>query len=313
MNTPHAPAPPVVWTPKSLLDWSEEYFKGKGIPTPRLDGEILLAHVLGCRRIDLYLQFDRPLTGAELSAYRELVRARAGRAPVAYLTGEVGFWNLSLAVGPGCLIPRPDTETLVEVLLEALDELRAEADDAAQRLLCLELGTGTGAIPLAAAGEREHVSWVACDLSMRALAYARENRRRHAHLLAPRDNVLHLVCGAEFGAVSPRLRPHVIVSNPPYVPREVLPTLEPEVAEAEPALALDGGGDGMALHRRLVAHGAEALPPGGRLLLELGAGQGDALRELLAAHGSLQLREIRKDLGGVERVLHATQTGGRED
>ena len=156
MNAPNPSSPQSTdrakWTPKTLLDWSKDYFAKKGILTARLDGEILLAHVLGCRRIDLYLQFDRPLAADELSAYRELVRARADRTPVAYLTGKAGFWNLMLSVGPGCLVPRPDTETLVEAVVEAVDEMRhsshgMHADPVKPSMLCLELGTGTGAIP----------------------------------------------------------------------------------------------------------------------------------------------------------------------
>ena len=302
--SPAGQTPP--WTPKSLLDWSTDYFSGKGIVTAKLDSEMLLAHVLGCSRIDLYLQFDRPLTTDELAAYRSLVRARAGRTPVAYLTGEAGFWNLQLSVGPGCLIPRPDTETLVEVVLEAIDGFR-ENSGADSPLICLEWGAGCGAIPLAVCGEREHLMWVACELSPQALAYARADRHNHSSLLGPRHNSLQLIRADGFSAISPQTRPHLIVSNPPYIPQEILAGLEPEVSQSEPATALDGGADGLDFHRRLVTAAGENLAPGGRLLLEIGAEQGEALRALLREQDAFELVEIRRDLGGRDRALHAVR------
>ncbi len=306
-----SPAPPAaVWTPRSLLEWSQGYFKDKGIATPRLDGELLLAHVLGCQRIDLYLAYDRPLDAAELSAYRELVRARAGRKPVAYLTGEAGFWDMTLAVGPGCLIPRADSETLVEVALEAVDALRREAGDDERELLLLEFGTGSAAIPLALCSERKRLRCVACDLSSAALSYARANRRAWAVHLAPRHNALHLFLGRGFEAVAQHCRPDLIVSNPPYVPSQELKTLEPEVAREEPALALDGGADGLEVHRQLIGFAAGALAPGGRLVLEIGMGQRAPLSQVLADHPVLRLLEFREDLAGVERVLHAVREPG---
>ena len=297
----------MLWTPKSLLDWSAEYFSGKGIPTPRLDSELLLAHVLGCQRIDLYLQYDRPLTPDELAAYRALVRGRADRTPVAYLTGEVGFWNLTLRVGPGCLIPRPDTESLVETVLEAMDGLREQGGTARNPLLCVELGTGSGAIPLAVCSEREQVNWVGCEISPDAMVFAQANRKAHTSLLESRHNALLLVRGDGLSAVSPAARPHIIVSNPPYIPSGLLSTLEPEVSLAEPAVALDGGRDGLDFYRELIPQARQRLAPGGRLILEIGADQGPALREIVREEPELELLEIREDLGGKERVVHATR------
>ncbi|MCZ6474286.1 MAG: peptide chain release factor N(5)-glutamine methyltransferase [SAR324 cluster bacterium] len=307
MSRPATPVqPPAVWTIRSLLSWSEGYFRDKGIDTPRLDSELLLAHVLRCERIELYLQFDRPLDNTELAAYRELVRARAGRRPLAYLLGQAGFWNLKLSVGPGCLIPRADTEALVETALEALDALRGHCE-AGQPLRLLEFGTGSGAIPLALCAERENLLCVACDISGEALGFARANRDSHAQLLAPRQNALHLFRGDGFDALSPHWRPHLILANPPYIPSAELSTLEPEVSREEPASALDGGADGLVIYRKLLPLAARVLEPGGRLLLEFGMGQGGALRELAAAQPALELVEIRKDLAGRERVLHAVR------
>jgi len=298
--------PPTAWTIKALLDWTASYFGRHGLPTPRLDGELLLAHVLGCTRLDLYLRFDQPLTPAELAAFRALVRARAGRTPVAYLVGEVGFWNLTLAIRPGCLIPRPDTETLVEVALEAIAALRGA--DAAAPLAVAELGPGSGAVPLALCSEVEGLTWVAVELAPAALAVAAENRRRHAALLAPRRNALHLVRGRGLSVLAPGWRPHLVVSNPPYIPSADIDGLAPEVARAEPRVALDGGPDGLALHRELLAWAARQLPPGGRLLLEMGYDQEPTLRALAAELPALRVVEVRRDLAGHPRVLHAERT-----
>lgn len=293
-----------VWTPTALLNWTESFLRGKGVETPRLDAELLLAHVLGCSRLDLYLQYDRPLGAEELAAYRGLVRARAARTPVAYLIGTVGFWKLTLAVRPGCLIPRPDTETLVEAVLRAVAALRARLG-AEARLAVLELGTGSGAIPLAVCSETERLDWLSIELSADALAVARENRARHAALLAPRRNVLWLMRGDRFAAVAPGFRPHLIVSNPPYIPSADIPGLMPEISQAEPRSALDGGPDGMEVHRYLMASAVEHLPPSGRLLMEMAHNQGAFLSAELVRHPPLRCLALYKDLAGRERVIEA--------
>jgi release factor glutamine methyltransferase len=262
-GAPYAPAAslaaevPRVWTPKSLLDWTDGWFASRDIPTPRLDAELLLAYVLGLRRLDLYLQFDRPLDAAELTRYRELVRKRADRVPVAYLTGEVGFWNLTLDIAPGCLIPRPDTETLVEAVLDAIAEIRAANQAAnAEALTVLELGIGSAAIPLALCSELEALTWIGVDRAPKALSVAARNVRRHAALLEPRGNRLGLVCGDGFDAVRPDLAVDLIVSNPPYILSGDIPGLMPEVAMAEPRQALDGGPDGLRFYHLLIAEAA---------------------------------------------------------
>jgi release factor glutamine methyltransferase len=332
-----------VWTPKSLLEWTEGYFRSKAIGTPRLDAELLLAHSLGLKRLDLYLQFDRPLTPPELTRYRELVKRRGERVPVAYLTGEAGFWSLTLDVSPGTLVPRPDTETLVEAVVAAIADLRgirisrkhedeapategtasAMLDPAIQEpavpeqpvsepaisvptvplapLTVLELGPGTGAIPLAVCSEVEGLTWIAVERSKEALAVAARNRRRHAALLAPRHNRLWLVHGDGFSALQGSV--DLIVSNPPYIPTGTLSTLMPEVSQHEPRIALDGGADGLSFYRLLVGEAVRRLRPGGRLLLELGHDQVDAVRGLVVAEPSLEEAATREDLGGHVRAL----------
>ena len=272
--------------------------------SPRLDAELLLAHVLGCRRIDLYLDLQHPPEAAELARYRELVRRRGEREPVAYLTGETGFWKLELKVGQGILIPSPDTETLVEGIVEAARHLRSgEAGNGPLRML--ELGTGSGAIPLAVCSDLSGVCWVAVERSPAAMAVAAENRRRHAALLAPRDNALHLVLGDRFGAIAPHWRPHLIAGNPPYIPTGTVERLMPEVSRFEPRMALDGGRDGSDFQRYMIRHAANALIPGGRVLLEMGAEQERLLAGVVAETPGLALVGMLDDLAGHPRVLVA--------
>lgn len=302
-----------IWTPVSILDWTEHYLQEKGVPTPRLDAELLLSHALGCERLELYLQFDRPLAADELSRFRELVRERGRRRPLAYLVGEVGFWNLTLAVRPGVLIPSPDSETLVEGILEAAEACRAEIpelQDEKTPLRVLELGCGSGALPLAAFSDSSHLCWVGTERSEEAMIVARENRARHAALQAPKGNALHLVLGDRFEAIAPGWQPHLVVGNPPYIPSGTIDRLMPEVSRAEPRLALDGGGDGGRFHRYMIAYAAGALVPGGRLLFEMGAEQGRAQAEVVRQTPGLRFVEQRKDLSGHPRVLHAERSDG---
>ncbi|MCH8077492.1 MAG: peptide chain release factor N(5)-glutamine methyltransferase, partial [SAR324 cluster bacterium] len=264
--------PPPIWTPKSILEWTEDFLQRKGVPSPRLDAELLLAHVLECQRIDLYLQFQRPLEAGELSRFRELVRLRGGRKPVAYLLEEAGFWNLTLRVTEATLIPGPDTEILVEGILAAISALRATAA-ADSPLLAVELGTGTGAVPLAVCSEVQGLEWISVEHSPAAMSVAAENKRRHASLLSPRGNSLHLVLGDRFASIRPRRPLHLVAGNPPYIPTGGIDDLMPEVSGHMPRMALDGGADGEAFHRYLLDFAVESLAPGGRVLLEMGAGQ----------------------------------------
>ncbi len=227
---------------------------------------------------------------------------------MAYLLGEAGFRDLLLSVGPGCLIPRPDTETLVTVALEALEALariRASLPSEAEPAVVLEWGTGSGAIPLALCAEADGLVCISCELSAEALTWALANRRRHEGLLAARGNVFRLVRGKGFEAISPALTPHLVVANPPYIPTGEFAGLQPEVAKAEPRLALDGGENGLAAYPEIFAYAAGALAPGGRLIVEFGAGQAAGLCGLLEEHPPLRLLELRKDFAGHERVLHA--------
>ena len=302
MNTPPGSGtPPELWTPKTILDWCEPYFRKHQIPSPRLDAELLLSHVLNCRRIDLYLQFDRPLDSDELERFRGLVRARAAREPVAYLTGEAGFWGLTLHIQPGCLVPRPETETLVEQALAVISELR---EDPAEPFRIVEMGSGSGAIPLALCADAQNLWVVATEKSREAMAVAATNRGRHAGKIAEGKNRIDLILADGLEPLLPAFQPRLILSNPPYIPSDVIPTLEPEVARFEPKMALDGGQDGLDPHRYLMEKAAVCLSQGGRLLMEIGYDQGEGVRKLAEAHSRLKLIGIEKDLGGRDRIAH---------
>ncbi len=287
------------WSVLALLDWTKDYFAGKGIETARLDAEILLAHALGVERLGLYVQFEKPVTPEERARFRELVRRRAEeRIPVAYLLGEKEFWSLTLAVTSDVLVPRPDTEVLVEAVLSRLPEVEAE-------FRVLDIGTGSGAIALALASERPKARIVATDISSAALAVAKENAQRHG--LGDR---LRFLEGDGFEPVAGE-RFDVIVSNPPYVSSADAAKLAPELAH-EPASALFADADGTAMLRRIAAEAAENLEPGGLLGVELSPEQASPMTEWLEGGGFEQI-EAHRDLGGRVRALTARRTTTEDD
>lgn len=274
-----------------LLRWTAAYFARHGIDTPRIDAEILLAHSLGLERIDLYLRHDQPLEKDELASYKELVKRRARREPVAYITGHKEFWSLELEVAPWVLIPRPETELLVEKALETM----AGRDQAR----VLELGTGTGAVSLALAKQQPGWWIAASDISPAAAALARANAEKHglenriAFFVA---DWMEAVDAAESGF-------DLIVSNPPYIPSRQIGRLEPEVSIHEPRLALDGGRDGLACLAKIISSAGLNLKPGGYLLLEIGCDQKDAAEMLLKDQGDFKPVTAFKDYGGNWRVV----------
>jgi release factor glutamine methyltransferase len=292
-----AAAVDATWTILALLKWTTAHFTAKGLETPRLDAELLLAHVLGCDRLRLYVEFEKPVTPEERARYRALVKERAERrVPVAYLTGAREFWSLRLAVTPDVLVPRPDTETLLEAVLA-----RAPGKDAARRVL--DLGTGSGAIALALAREWPAAEVTATDVSTAALAVARKN----AEALGLAERVA-LVAGDGFAPLAGE-RFDVIVSNPPYVAAGEAAGLAPELAH-EPAVALFGPGpDGAGLLRRIAAEAGAHLRPGGLLALELAPAQADDVTQCLRAAGFAEPASHR-DLGGRVRALSAIWPGG---
>lgn len=301
MQTPATPPPStgqppreVNWTILKLLAWTTSYFKSHGIQSPRADAEILLAHTLASERIALYTHHDQPLNPDELRRFKAVIKRRAAREPVAYIVGRKGFWSLELAVTPAVLIPRPETECLVEKALEFLP-----CDAAANPRRVLELGTGSGAIILTLAKERPAHRFYALDRSVAALTVARMNARR--------AGLFGRVC---FWAADwlDALRPggpqfDLIVSNPPYIRAGDIAGLQPEIGRFEPRQALDGGPDGLQDLRRIIRQAPAFLTPGGRLLLEIGWDQAKALEVVAADCGLYDETTVFQDYSGLDRVL----------
>jgi release factor glutamine methyltransferase len=273
-----------------VLTRTERFLRDKGVPSPRLEAELLLSHVLHLERIQLYLAHDRPLTSVELDALRPLVRRRGTREPLSWVLGERGFHAIDLFVEPGVLDPRPDTETLVDAFLALVPE--AEPGP----VYVADVGAGTGAVGLAIAHARRSVRVYATDLSADALRVTRRNVARLG--LADRVAVLE---GDLLGPVPAHRVIDWLVSNPPYLPRGVIDGLEPEVSRHEPRLALDGGPDGLDVVRRLAAAAGRARKG---VLVEVGAGQAPRVGELLRAAGFPRL-STATDLHGIERVVVA--------
>jgi release factor glutamine methyltransferase len=281
------------WTILKVLTWTQSRFQERGVASARLDAELLLAQVLGCDRVRLYTHFDQPLEVEELTRYRELIRRRLAGEPVAYLVGKKEFRSIELTVDPRVLVPRPDTETLVDVALSALDESTTGR--------VVDVGTGSGAIALALKRARPQLEVIAADRSADALAVARANAERLG--LA-----IELVEGDLLQPIADRGPLCAVVSNPPYIPTAELADLPPEV-KREPRAALDGGADGLVVIRRLVTDAAALLSAGGLLALEVGAGQALAVRALIIADGRYLQPSGANDLAGIERVVSARRSG----
>jgi release factor glutamine methyltransferase len=281
-----------IWTVLELINETTGYFKKKSIASARLDAELLLAHCLGIERIQLYIAFERPLTEAELSAFREIVRRRAAGEPVAYLTGYREFWSLKIRVRHSVLIPRPETELLVEEGIKLLKACKREA-------AVLELGTGSGAIAVALAKEIKNSVTYATDISPAALAVARQNIAEQE--LQER---IRLVCG---NGLSPfRKGPlfDLIISNPPYIRSNEIATLTPEIKDHEPLQALDGGDDGLVFYRQWIPQMLCLLRAGGGAVLEIGAEQAEAVSKLYRDAGFSHVATA-KDYAGHSRAVIA--------
>jgi release factor glutamine methyltransferase len=302
---------------------SAEFLAKKGVESPRLQTELLLAHLLKLPRMKLYLNFERVLTPAETDALRELIRRRGQREPLQHINGSTSFCGFEIAVNRRALVPRPETELLAECGWEFLSTFnplarRSEAETA-QPSTALDFGTGSGCIAIALAAKCPSAKIVATDISTDALALAGEN--------AARNNVVERIeflqsdgFGAlqnevergqpvrEFGDVNTRIScPRsfdLIISNPPYIPSAEIAMLQPEVRDFDPRGALDGGADGLDFYRKLAAEAKPFLKPGGKIMLEFGDGQADAIRTLFEAEKWI-VEAVKEDYSQRERILVA--------
>jgi len=278
-----------VWSVRRVLSWAADDLKRRGNDGARLDVELLLGRVLGLDRIGLIMQSERPLAPGELAAFRELFKRRRLGEPVAYLLGGREFYGISLRVDARVLIPRPDTERLVEVALERTRARSMQGN-------ALDLCTGSGCVAIAFARQRPTWNVTASDISPDAVALARDNAHRTG---AVRN--LRVVQGSLFAAVAGQ-RFELITANPPYIATAELAQLPVDVRDFEPRLALDGGPDGLDLVREIAALAPNQLTEGGILALEIGADQGPATLEILKARGYQDV-QLARDLGGRDRVV----------
>jgi release factor glutamine methyltransferase len=282
----------VAWTTLEVLNWTSQRFGEAGMESARLEAQVLLAHALGCTRVQLYTGFDKPLGEEELARIRGLIKRRLGGEPLAYVIGEQEFWSLPFWVDPAVLVPRHDT--VVQVVLDAI----APGERAAPRRVA-DLCTGSGILAVTLARELPGARVIATDVSPEAAAVARRNADRHA--VADRVEVRVGDLLAPLAGEAPF---DVVVSNPPYVATGDLAGLSAEV-KREPRLALDGGPDGLDLVRRLVAGLPALVAPGGLIAIEHGFDQGDAARAIVDASGSFAPAATRADLAGRPRVTWA--------
>lgn len=273
------------WTVLKILKWTADYFAEKGIESGRLEAELLLSATLEMDRVGLYVNFERPLDAKELADYREKVRRRAQREPTQYILGETEFWSLPFRVNPQVLIPRADTEVLVE---EALKRLSPGA-------ALLDVGTGSGAIAVALAHELSELQVTALDCSDDALKIAENNAQQNGvgdRVACTKGDLKSLPSGPF----------DMIVSNPPYIPVRDMEGLMPEVRDFEPRLALEGGDDGLDAYRQLANQVGKCLVDGGWLLVEVGVNQATDVSALFQAAGLGEVT-VRDDYAGIPRVV----------
>jgi len=286
------------WTIGRLLDWTRQHFSERGIDDARLCAELLLAKAMGCQKILLYTRLDQTPTNEQRAHFRTMVEAAAKHKPIAYLIGHKEFYSLDFAVTPDVLIPRPETELLVELALAWC------ASNPKERYDLLDVGTGSGCIAVTIAKRNAAVRAMATDVSNAALEVARQNADRHRvadRVVFARTDMLSVPADATADG-----RFDLIISNPPYVSEKDRSALAANVRDHEPAIALFGGDDGLHAYRKIASDAGSRLRPGGTLLLELGDGQGDQVESLFAETGDLRVQGRHKDLAGIERVIQLT-------
>ena len=287
------------WTIQKLLNWTTKYFTDKDICSPRLSAELLLSYVLEMKRIELYTHFDKPVAGQQLDRLHDLVKRAGQNEPIAYLTGKTEFYSLELNVTPDCLIPRPETELLVE---RAIEFLQTRTD---RQSVC-DLCTGSGCVAVAIAKNFAEADIIATDICDAALEIAAKNVEKHQ--LSGR---IQLLCGDLFDPIVPQLdveKFDLIVCNPPYVSAAEFEKLDRNVKEYEPKSALFAGADGLDVYRKIIEKAGAFLKTGAALMLEIGYAQGQAVRELLERVGCFAEIKIEKDNQHNDRIAIAIKT-----
>lgn len=276
---------------------SAEFLAKKSIESPRLQAELLLAHVLGLERMKLYLNFERPLAPAEVDRFRDLIRRRGQREPLQHIVGSTSFCGLELAVNRQVLVPRPETELLAEAGWKFLSTLNSQPSTCPST--ALDFGTGSGCLAIALAVKSPGARVHALDLSADALEIAKQNAARLQVLQR-----IQFVCGDGFAALPDGSRFDLIISNPPYVATAEIESLAPEVRDYDPRSALDGGADGLDFYRRFAAEARPFLRTGGRLMLEFGDGQADAIKAIFETQNWI-VESVLADYTQRPRILTA--------
>ncbi len=289
----NGPVDPSQWTIIELLKWTTGYFERHDIESPRSDAEVLLAHCMGCERLDLYLRFDQPLNKDELTFFKRLIKRRVEHEPVAYILGTKEFWSLSFSVSADVLIPRPDTECLVETALHFLPD-----ESTGRVATVLELGVGSGAVIVSLAHERPHCTFWGSDRSPAATRIAQSNARENGV-----GERVHFFVANWFDSYRPCAQLFdMIISNPPYIPTADIPNLSPDIRRFEPITALDGGTDGLDDIRDIIHNAHRYLRPDGCLLLEIGFDQRASVESIVSNYGEYHKVAFHKDYGGHDRV-----------
>jgi release factor glutamine methyltransferase len=290
------------WTILKVLKWTTSYFKSRSIESPRPSAEILLAHILKINRIDLYLQYDQPLNSNELEKFKALIKRRASHEPVAYITGIKEFWSLELVVTKDVLIPRPDTECIVEASLSLLSGA-SDGNSELTPMHILDLGTGSGAIVLALAKEQPMHNYFASDCSIEIIKVAKKNAKKNNF-----DEKVSFFTGDWLSPLNDeKISFDMIISNPPYIRTGDIAGLQPEIYEYEPRIAIDGEEDGLSSLKHIICSAHTLLKRYGTLLLEIGHDQRDAVSRIIENCGKYENIVFSKDYSGYCRVVQMSK------
>jgi len=304
------------WTIKETLSWAEEYLQSHGVPNCKTEAEYLLSHLLNCKRSGLYLKHDKSVAIDEFQRFMGWLNKRIAREPSQYIIGEQEFWGLEFKVTRDVLIPRPETEILVEEAVKTVRSQESEVRSQNTKIhyselrtpdskLILDLCTGSGCIAVSLAKEIPDSQIYVVDISESALDVARENAERHSVV-----DKITFIQGNLFAPLRGlSLKVDLIVSNPPYVSRDMMKDLQPEIRDYEPEIAVYAGDDGLDFYRRIISESPAYLTQGGHLILEIGYGQAEEIKKLIEQSNAFADISITKDFAGIDRVIKAQIAG----